>query len=192
MVQDICMKYLVYKLIAPNKNYYIGITNNFKRRFKEHRSSKWAIGRALRKYGYQNFEMKFLLTNCFLEEALALEAKLIGEKEVKDKSCYNLCLGGIPSLTMFSDLNPMKNPEIVKNHPKLFSSEYNPMFDSKIKQKMIDSQNTKKVVIDDKEYYGVREAARQLGFSRQRLVYRLKSDSFPSYKYLGKIGGNII
>jgi predicted GIY-YIG superfamily endonuclease len=177
--------YTVYRLTSPNGKFYIGITNDFKRRFKEHRTSKWPIGRALRKHGYQNFKMEFLLTDCSLEEALRMEEEMIGEEQVKDKNCYNLCLGGLPSLTMSSEFNPMRNPEIVKRHPAIWTSTFNPMFDPKLKQRMIESQNCKKVIIDEKEYYGVREAARQLGVSRQMLVYRLKSDSFPSYRYIG-------
>ncbi|MDB4312185.1 GIY-YIG nuclease family protein [bacterium] len=177
--------YIVYRLTAPNKSYYVGITNNLKRRLKEHRTSKYAIGRAIRKYGINNFDVEIVSDNLYIEEALKMEEDMIGEREVKSKNCYNLCLGGVISNTLLSGLNPMKDPEIVAKHPTLFSTEYNPMFDQRLKQRMIDSQNTKKVIIGDVEYYGVREAARQLEMSRQKLIHRLNSKNFPDHNYLG-------
>lgn len=52
------------------------------------------------------------------------------------------------------------------------------------KQRMIESQSCKKVSIDGVEYYGVREAARQLGSYRQFVVHRLKSDNYPTWFYI--------
>ena len=51
--------YLIYKATSPSGRIYIGVTNNFKRRMKEHMSSPYPFGHAVRKYGRQNFTYEF-------------------------------------------------------------------------------------------------------------------------------------
>lgn len=174
--------YFVYTLRnTENGKIYIGVSNNPKRRLREHQRSQYPIGSALRKYGVDKFTMETVEVDT-VEEALDLEQELVGAKEVKDPMYYNVCLGGIPGQVLFGN-NPMFDPEIVKQHPALFSSTYNPMHNPESKQKMIDSQVCKKVCILGVVYYGVREAAREIGISRQCLVHRLKSNTFPEYNY---------
>lgn len=176
------MKYLVYKATSPSGRIYIGITNNFKRRMKEHLSSKYPFGHALRKYGRNNFTYSFEEYDT-LEEALEREAQLVTKEEVASKKYYNCCVGGVLSNVLKND-NPMSNPEVVANHPNVWTSENNPMHNLVSKQKMIENQRCKKVNVDGKEYYGVREAARCLGVSRQMLVHRLKSPNYPTHFYV--------
>ena len=174
--------YFVYKALNKiNGKFYVGITNDIKRRIKEHRTSPYPFGIALRKYGLKEFTIQTVEVNS-VEEALELEQLAIGVEEVKDKNCYNICLGGAPSVVMFGQ-NPMHDPEVVRNHPSLFSPTNNPMHNPVSKKKMIQSQKCKKVTIRETLYYGVREAARDLGISRQCLVHRLKSSNFPEYNY---------
>jgi hypothetical protein len=78
----------------------------------------------------------------------------------------------------------MHRQDVLDKHPGLFTSEYNPIHDPTIKKKMIESQACKRVSVLGTEYYGVREAARALNVSRQCLVHRLKSTTFPDYYYL--------
>ncbi len=176
------MEYTLYKLTSPSGRYYIGITNNFKRRLKEHGSSKYALGHAIRKYGKHNFQYEFETFDT-VEEALAREAELVTLDLVKAKKVYNETVGGILSNVLGND-NPMHREGVSENHPNIWSTENNPMNDPVSKQKMIDSQSTKKVSIDGVEYYGVREAARQLGSYRQFVIHRLHSNNYPTWYYL--------
>lgn len=176
------MKYILYKAISPSNRIYIGVTNNFKRRLKEHLSSKYPFGHALRKYGKKNFKFEFEYFSS-VEEALEREAKLITIKEVQSKKYYNTCLGGTLSNVLLND-NPMHKKEILKNHPNIWTTENNPMNNPISKQKMIDSQKKKTISIDGVIYSGVREAARQLGTYRQFITHRLKSNNFSNWYYV--------
>lgn len=177
------MKYCLYKATSPSGKVYIGVTNNFKRRMKEHLFSQYSFGLALRKYGKESFTFEFELFDS-VEEALERESELIGVAEVKNKMFYNETVGGRLS-NVLQNHNPMHNQEVVDKHPSVWRKGCaNPMDNDDSKAKMIKSQNCKRVSIDGVEYYGVREAARQLNISRQLVVYRLKSKSFTSWFYI--------
>lgn len=175
------MKYVLYKATSPSGRTYIGITNNFKRRMKEHGSSQWPFGHAIRKYGRQNFQYEFELFNT-VEEALAREMELVTPETLRTKKLYNACVGGeLSNILVYN--NPMHNQSVVDNHPNIWSTVNNPMNNPQSKQKMIESQARKKVSIDGVVYPGVREAARQLGSYRQLLVHRLRSKNYPTWFY---------
>jgi len=80
--------------------------------------------------------------------------------------------------TKVIDDNPMKDPEIVKNHPATFTTENNPMNDP-VKRASAKASNTAKsgrpVIVCGGEYPSLREAARCLGHSPQKLRHRLNS-----------------
>jgi len=174
------MKHYLYKLTDPNGKSYIGVTKNFKRRMKEHRNSNYPIGVALREIGEKNFSIE---VEEFETQSLALEkeVELVSLDNLDD--LYNLTVGGGIQNQLQKD-NPMKNPEVCERHPMRWTSLFNPMKDPISKQKMVESQKRKAVSVDGVSYNGVREAARALGESRQLVVYRLKSPSFPSWFYL--------
>lgn len=173
--------YLVYIATSPTGKRYVGVTNNLKRRIKEHLSSPYPFGRALRKHGKDAF--RFDIIECLdVHHAMELESLMVGDEEVASDDYYNVCVGGTLSNVLLQK-NPMHDPDVVAKHPSLFSSTKNPMFNLKSKHKMIESQKRKKVRIEGKTYGGVREAARALGLLRQTLVHRLKSDNFPTYCY---------
>ncbi len=174
--------YLIYKATSPSGRTYIGVTNNFKRRMKEHLSSKWPFGHALRKYGRENFSYEFEQFQT-LEEALLREYELVNEQTIKTNTLYNVSIGGVLTNVLINQ-NPMHNPEVLSKHPNLWTSENNPMNNPESKEKMICSQKRKRVSVDGYEYEGVRQAARTLGLSRQTLVHRLKSKNFQNYFYL--------
>lgn len=176
------MNYIVYKATSPSGRIYIGVTNNFKRRMKEHLSSKYPFGHALRKYGRENMEYEFEFFDT-VEEALAREAELVTIKEVQSRKYYNTSIGGSFSNVLLND-NPMHRKEVLDKHPNLWTTENNPMNNPESKQKMIESQNRKKVSIDGVVYDGVREAARQLNSYRQFIVHRLKSNNYPNWYYV--------
>lgn len=176
--------YCLYKATSPSGKTYIGITNNFKRRIKEHTSSPYAFGKALRKYGKNSFVYEFEFFDT-VEDALSRESELVDLIKLKEKCLYNETVGGTLS-NVLQNKNPMKDKEVVEKHPCVWrkGSSNNPMFDPDKKAKMISSQDCKKVSIDGVIYYGVREAGRKLNISRQLVVYRLKSKGFPSWFYL--------
>lgn len=178
------MNYTVYIVTSPSNKKYIGITNNFKRRMKEHRGSKYPFGRALRKYGRENFTYEFIPCDN-IDQAYRIESELIGPEEVKSKDYYNISCGGRQDI-QFGDNNPMKNPEVVKNHTGCWTSTNNPMNDPIKKAKMKKSMKKlmKAVSIKGVEYNGVREAGRAVNMSRQALGHRLKSPLWPDHIYL--------
>jgi predicted GIY-YIG superfamily endonuclease len=178
------MNYILYKAISPSGKMYIGITNNFKRRMKEHGSSPYAFGCALRKYGKEAFVFEFEYFNT-VEEALSREAELVNLEVLQARVLYNESVGGCLSNVLTND-NPMHRQDVVDNHPSVWKkgSADNPMYNPDSKAKMIKSQACKKVSVDGKEYYGVREAARNLGISRQLAVYRLKAFNYPTWFYV--------
>ena len=174
------MKYYLYKLTDPNGKSYVGVTNNFKRRMKEHRKSEWPIGQAIREFGEENFTVRIEKFESKIE-ALEKEFELVSFDTLP--SLYNMTVGG-GNATQLVLNNPMKNPEVVEKHPSIWTSTHNPMKDPRSKQKMIEAQKRKAVSIDGITYNGVREAARAVGESRQMVVYRLKSETFPTWFYL--------
>jgi predicted GIY-YIG superfamily endonuclease len=178
------MNYVLYKIKSPSDKMYVGITNKFKRRMKEHLSSPYAFGCALRKYGRENFEYEFEFFDT-VEDALKREAEIVNPEALLSGLYYNETVGGTLS-NVLQNKNPMHCEEVVKNHPSVWrkGDKNNPILNPEIKLKMIKSQACKKVNIDGIEYYGVREAARNLNLSRQCVVYRLKSKSFPTWFYI--------
>lgn len=178
------MKYCLYKATSPSGKTYIGITNKFKRRMKEHLSSPYAFGCALRKYGREAFSYEFEFYET-VEEALSREAELVNVETLLLGHLYNETVGGCLS-DVLNNKNPMKDADVVNRHPAVWrkGSENNPMLDPEKKSKMIASQKCKKVSIDGVVYYGVREAARRHNISRQLAVFRLKNPNFPTWFYV--------
>lgn len=87
----------VYKITnAVNGKVYIGITNNPKRRWSNHQSStKSLIGKAIHKYGVENFKFEILYSGLSIEEAEEKEISLIAqEKSLWNENGYNIALGG--------------------------------------------------------------------------------------------------
>jgi predicted GIY-YIG superfamily endonuclease len=175
------LTHLVYVARSPSNKVYVGITNNFKRRLKEHGSSPYPFGHAIRKYGRENFEFQLMVCKD-LDEAYEIEELLIGVDEVKSKSYYNISCGGRPGVQM-GKLNPMKRPEVLAKHPGLFTTANNPMNDPYIRNGL-NAHQKKPVYVSGVRYNGVRDAARILRWSRQKLTYRLKSDGFKDHYYV--------
>lgn len=83
-----------------NNKIYVGQTNNIKRRWRangiEYTSQETSIiGKAILKYGWENFEHIIIEENLTLDEANALEAFLINELEAQNREKgYNIREGG--------------------------------------------------------------------------------------------------
>lgn len=176
--------YTLYKATSPSGKMYIGITNNVKRRMKEHNSSPYMFGKALRKYGKKAFTFEYEYFDT-LDGVLQREAELVSLDTLSSGMLYNETLGGTLSNVLKGN-NPMHNPEVLSKHKALFSTENNPMNNPEIKAKASEYQDAskKRVSIEGVEYFGVREAARSLNTYRQLIVYRLKSKQFPDWYYV--------
>lgn len=81
-----------------NNKKYIGITStNVKRRWKNGYgySERLPIGKAIRKYGWDNFEHEIIMENLHKEDAKKLEIDLIAKFNTQDRKYgYNLTAGG--------------------------------------------------------------------------------------------------
>lgn len=82
-----------------NKKQYIGITNDYKKRWSNHKCNKtMVIGKAIQKYGVENFTFEVLKSNLSLEQASELEIKLIKEKNTLIPNGYNVAKGGMNNI----------------------------------------------------------------------------------------------
>lgn len=176
------MNYILYIATSPSGRSYIGVTKDFKRRLKEHGTSKYAFGHAIRKYGKLNFNYAFEFFNT-IEEALHRESQLVTLESIQSRKLYNETVGGALSNVLIGD-NPMHREDIKNSHPNLWTTENNPMKSPNSKERMIKSQKRKKVSIDGTVYEGIREACRQLGTYRQFMIHRLRSSNYPSWYYV--------
>lgn len=180
------MYYVYIATNKVNKKKYIGVTNNFKRRLSEHKRAEYDFGKALKEEGIESFYFELLEFET-ADEAYDFEGLAVTIEEANSDKYYNMMPGGVPS-GFYGDYNPMRRTIVKDNHPSLFTKDNNPMNDPDSKQKMIESQDRKSVLVGTVIYPGVREAARQLGMSRQKLIHRIKSNNFPDHQYWNHFG----
>ena len=100
--------YTIYCLTnSANGKQYIGQTNNWKRRWSDHRKSSCdsVISRAIRKHGKASFTVRFLAEGLTLEDANVREQRLIESMSTIRPNGYNVAEGGSNgnSLAGFSD-----------------------------------------------------------------------------------------
>lgn len=95
------MRYIYYIKNKKNNKYYIGLTNNYKRRKKRHfsdlrnnRHDNCHLQSAFNKYGENNFEFKVIYEeNCTIEHISEMEKMFIA-KYNSFKDGYNMNKGG--------------------------------------------------------------------------------------------------
>lgn len=189
------MGYVVYKHTAPNGKVYIGITC----RDPEER---WAngkgyngqyFGRAVKKYGWENFSHEILFSDLTKEQACEKEIELISfYNSTNPKKGYNLSTGGENSSptkqtrekiskTLTGKMVGDKNPFYGKHHPKemrdkfsaerkgKFAKEKHPLWGKKhsegAKEKMRNKRSCRSVVCVEtgKIFISIHEAARETG-----------------------------
>ena len=91
--------YLYLITNSINNKKYIGITNNPKKRWENHRCNNdptMAIAKAIKKYGAENFKFEILLKNIPLDEIDDYEIEYIEkyESHVSTGKGYNISKGG--------------------------------------------------------------------------------------------------
>lgn len=93
-------KFLIYMHTSPSGKSYIGQTCNLTRRNYSHQSDSACrlFGKAVKKYGWDNFTHQVLIDNLTLEEANSKEAELIALHKTMTPNGYNLKAGGLSSL----------------------------------------------------------------------------------------------
>lgn len=82
--------------IVNNKK-YIGITNNYKKRWSNHKcgnSKSMIIAKAIKKYGKENFLFEIIEKNLTLEEANQKEIEYINLEQTLAPNGYNISKGG--------------------------------------------------------------------------------------------------
>ena len=86
----------VYKITnLLNNKIYIGITNNYKKRWANHKCCKTSlIGKAIQKYKIENFKFEILFSNLSIEEASNKEIELIQYYDCLAPKGYNISKGG--------------------------------------------------------------------------------------------------
>jgi len=101
--------YIVTNLV--NAKQYVGITNNLKRRWKEHKSlnkSSPALHDAIKKYGIENFAFSHIADAFEFGSACIIEKLLIKEHNTKAPFGYNLTDGGEGSFGVKPSLETIK------------------------------------------------------------------------------------
>lgn len=92
------IKMYLYKITnLINNKKYIGITNDYKRRFRQHKGNhnpKSLICKAIQKYKEQNFKFEILQSNLSIEEACQAEIKQIKKENSLTPNGYNIAKGG--------------------------------------------------------------------------------------------------
>lgn len=84
---------IVYRLTSPVGKCYIGVAKNLEDRFHVHKTSPYAVGQMIRKYGEENIQKETLLVGepdyCYM-----IEARLIESLGTVSPRGYNLTAGG--------------------------------------------------------------------------------------------------
>lgn len=90
-------EYCVYALIFPNGKYYVGITKDIKDRWRSNGIlyKKQLVGRAIKKYGWNNICHEIIASNLTKEEACNFEKLLIAKFNLNNTQYgYNKTDGG--------------------------------------------------------------------------------------------------
>lgn len=89
-------QFVIYMHTSPSGKSYIGQTRSLSKRNSGHRTQAGCrlFAKAIKKYGWENFEHAILAEGLTLEEANTLEERLIAERGTRTPGGYNIKLGG--------------------------------------------------------------------------------------------------
>lgn len=191
----------IYKITNKiNQKSYIGQSINIERRFKQHTKAKFgfAIHKSFKKYGMDNFAFE-VLYECPNEEMNKWETFYITIFGTLAPNGYNLNMGGDGKETseetkkkmsdqrkgtktgsnnhMFGKVLSEETKQLISKHS---AGSNNPMFGHTGDK----NSKSKKIIVDDVEYVGIRETARKLNISYNILKGRLRSGRYQNYRYV--------
>lgn len=92
--------HVIYKLVSPTNKVYIGRTNNFDKRMAQHKHNALVKGdgnslyKAIRKYGWDNFQKEIVTQTDSEQTAQLLEETLIREMNSVRKGYNDTYVGG--------------------------------------------------------------------------------------------------
>ena len=161
-------QFCVYKIKNKiNGKVYIGKTNNFNKRMINHKSTnKTAIGKAINKYGMDNFDCKKIIDNISSAEANRLEKYYINEVYNTFKGeGYNCSAGGETSpmfgkqhstktkikisKSLQGDKHPLHNKKLSEEHKRAISKSQsgnkNPMYNKSFSKEHKDKLSKSKI-----------------------------------------------
>lgn len=107
-----------------NGKKYIGITNSYKRRFRQHKanhSPNSLICKAIQKYGQENFIFEVLKENLSIENACELEQEYIKKENCLVPDGYNISKGGNINVGSSNGRAKLTDEEVqyIKDHRNL-------------------------------------------------------------------------
>ena len=99
------MIHYVYKTTnLVNGKFYIGVKTNSRHYDDGYFGSGFLLNKAIKKYGYKNFQKEVLWHFGTAEECFKKESEIVTEEFVKSDNTYNIALGG-----KGGDLGPLAN-----------------------------------------------------------------------------------
>jgi group I intron endonuclease len=169
------MQWFVYSLTSPSKKMYIGKTNNMYMRMAQHKNAakrgvKRKICTAIRKYGFDAFDLKILEQTDSEEKCFDLEMYyIIQYNTIQDG--YNMTLGGEgPSgnkqtkeanLKRSKALKGRKNGPLTKEHKRKLSEAHKGL-DNHQKGRIVSEETRKKISQANKGRHWTTEAKKKL------------------------------
>lgn len=142
------------------------------------------LKRAIKKYGKENFSKRVLEFSGDEESLRRLEEYYIRSKDaVRSKEFYNIKYTSIGGDTFSGH----PNKESIREKRRLAAtgesnSNYGKTASDYCKQRL-KVVNSKKIVVDGKEYSSLTEASKYLGVGITTLSYRLRSPNYSNYTY---------
>lgn len=115
----------LYKITNKiNNKKYIGITNSYKRRFRQHKTNhnpNSLICKAIQKYGENNFIFEVLKENLSIQQACQLEQQYIKNENSLVPNGYNISKGGNINIGSSNGRAKLTDEEVqyIKDHRNL-------------------------------------------------------------------------
>lgn len=163
--------YCIYKIVSPSNKIYIGVTNSFKRRMREHfsdwknRKQKIALHNSFTKYGFENHKMEIIFDNLEEKYAYNLEKELIEKYNTRNsKIGLNSREGGKGGNMV--DWNSENGKILINNRKKHIQKKYNEKWLDKIE-----------FILNNKKTYTIIQLSKKLNVSASSLTNFLKNNN---------------
>jgi group I intron endonuclease len=162
----------IYKITNPENKIYIGQSNNIKRRWNYYINfrfiSQAKLHESFKKYGYLNHTFE-IIEECSIE--------LLNERERYWQDYYNVLNNGLNSCLVNTNFKKGVISEERKKQISIIHKGKKTTEDAKIKMRI---KNSTKLlnIIENKIYYGFKEASDKCGISRRTLTRNPKKYNF--------------